>query len=218
MARTGYVQQLEALKSGVAEMGGMAREAVEKAMDAFVRLNLSRVEEVRSLDKSLYQKRLELEALCFDLLALQTPVAADLRMVGTCLDIVKHLDRHGRYAMDIAESAERLAQGRLKHYTKLTTIPEMHRLAHRMIEQAIGAFVHMDANMLPPIYEAEEKVDELYEELFRKVAATMMENPDRVLVGLRYIFVARYLERIADHAKDIADGVSYVATGQRVVH
>jgi phosphate transport system protein len=218
MARVEYAKQLESLRQGVAQMGDLARQAVDRAMEAFVHMNLKEVEEVRRLDKTLYAKRLEMESLCFELLALQTPVARDLRMVGTCLDIVKHLDRHGRYAMDIAESAERLAQGRLKHYTKLTTIPEMHRLAHQMIEQAIGAFVHMDANMLPPIYDAEEKVDELYEELFRKVAATMMENPDRVLVGLRYIFVARYLERIADHAKDIADGVSYVATGQRVVH
>jgi phosphate transport system protein len=212
--RVVFVQELEKLNAEVTEMGSLACKAIGKAVSAFVTGEESLKAEVKALDEEIYRCDSEIEKHCLDLIALHTPVAGDLRTVSTCLKIITDLNRIGRYARDIVDASHILEEQR--HFKRLISIPQMAGLAEGMAKDAVDSFVTRDAEKARGLFDRDDEVDGLYESIFREVLTYMMEDPKKVTMGIHYILVARYLERIADHACNIGERIVYMVNGERL--
>jgi len=215
-ARKAYHEDLKDLKNMVEEMGDLASQAISLAIDSLVNLDEELISQVEDIDSKMYAYDLAIEKKSLDLIALQAPVARDLRMIGTCLKIITDLDRIGRYSGDIAKVARRML-GK-QHLKKLVSIPHMAKMTIEMVDLAVDSFVEEDRNAIDEIYEKEDMVDALYDEIFREILTYMMEDSKAITLGTQYILVIRYLERIADHACNIAERVVYMTTGERIEH
>jgi phosphate transport system protein len=129
--------------------------------------------------------------------------------------VITDFDRIGRYARDIAEVT--IHAQAMAHFKPLVSIPHMAEMAERMVDLSVDAFLKRDTLLTKEVFELEDKVDSLYDEIFREVITYMMEDSKKIGLGINYTLVARYLERIADHACNISERVIYMVTGQRVV-
>ncbi|MDH7507876.1 MAG: phosphate signaling complex protein PhoU [Methanomassiliicoccales archaeon] len=214
MTRIVLSDELAKLNEEVAEMGKLAREAIDKAIRAIVNEEFALKDEVKKLDDAIYQWDLKIEKHCIDLIALHSPVASDLRIVSTSLKMITDLNRIGRYARDIAEVIDFLEGQR--YFKRLVSIPHMASLVIRMVDDAVESFIKRDADKALDLFERDDEVDALYESIFREVLTYMMEDPKKVPMGMRFILIARYLERIADHACNIGERVIYMISGERV--
>ena len=214
--RKTYQDELDELGERMAKMGSMAREAISLAAKSFEELDLSLVERVRELDAKTYKTFVKTEKKIVKIIALHTPVAGDLRYVTTSLKITTDFDRIVRYAKDIVEITERAEGSGLRHFKVLVSIPRISEMAVSMVDLAVESFLEGDLDKAERVFVLEDKVDSLYDEIFREVLTYMMENPANITMGMNYQFVARYLERIADHACNIAERTVYMKTGKRV--
>ncbi|MGM0404973.1 MAG: phosphate signaling complex protein PhoU [Thermoplasmatota archaeon] len=212
--RKSYHVELKELKKMVEEMGDLSSKAISKAIESLVDLDEEKVKQVHDLDNKIYAYDRAIEKKSLDLIALQAPVAKDLRMIGTSLKIITDLNRIGRYSQDITKVTERML-GK-KHMKKLVSIPHMADLTIEMVDMAVDSFVEENEDYQEEIYEKEEMVDALYDEIFREVLTYMMEDKETITMGTQYVLVIRYLERIADHACNIVDRVVYMETGERL--
>lgn len=200
----------------VEEMGDLSSRAISLAIDSMVDLDEEKIEEVEELDKKIYAYDRHIERKGLKLIALQAPVAKDLRVIGTCLKIITDLDRIGRYSGDIAKVSKRMLGN--EHMKKLVSIPHMAELTIDMVDLAVKSFMEEDETLMEEIYDKEESVDALYDEIFREVLTYMIEDSSKISMGTQYVLVIRYLERIADHACNIAERVVYMETGEMIEH
>jgi len=214
MARKAFEKELDELANEVANMAKLASQSITLAVKSFVDIDLETAKKVFEIDMQLYKMDLDIEKKCLDLIALQTPVARDLRTIGTCLKIITNLDRIGRYAKDISEATANIS-GKT-HFKKLVSIQMMANLTVNMVSNAVQSFIERDISLVKKIFSDEENVDALYEEIFREVLTYMIEDPKTISLGIQYILVARYLERIADHACSIGERVVYMVKGERL--
>ena len=205
---------LKKLNEDMTTLAELSELAIRKAIDSLARIDEGIAEEVFTLDQEIYALQEEIERTCVDLIALHAPVARDLRTVTTSLKITTDLDRIGRYAKDIAEGTVQFRGDTSKHFKKLVSIPHMAGLTIQMVDTATRAFVERDPESVRNIAEADDSVDALNDEIFREIVTYMMDGSMKVEVGARYILVARYLERIADHAVNIGERVVYMVTGE----
>jgi phosphate transport system protein len=213
--RKAYESELEELDKQVTVMALKAREAITLATKSFEKLDQSIADQVIQLDEEMYELNNDIEKRCLEIIALQSPVAKDLRTIGTYLKVITDFDRIGRYARDIAEVTHHsLAQA---HFKPLVSIPHIADLASQMVDLSVKAFLERDTEITKVVFEIEDKVDSLYDEIFREVITYMMEDSKKIGIGINYMLVARYLERIADHAVNIAERVVYMVTGERVI-
>ncbi len=213
MSRTRFVSELAALHDKLEEMAIHAKDAISLSIESLEDLDAKKARHVFAIDKELFALQLEVEQRCLDLIALQTPVARDLRRVGTAFKVVTDLDRIGRYATDIAEIT--LAFPADAHLKRLVSIPHMADLTVQMVEKAVKALVSEDLQLAEEMDDDDEAVDALYDEIFREIVTYMMDGNLKIATGANYILVARYLERIADHSVNIGERVIYLVTGKR---
>jgi phosphate transport system protein len=213
--RKAYMTELEELNNLVSVMAKKTSEAIELAVRSFEKLDMSMVEQVEKLDADMYELNIEIEKRCLEVIALQSPVAKDLRAIGTYLKVITDFDRIGRYAKDIAEVTVHSTQ--IAHFKPLVSIPHMAQMAEEMVDLSVKAFLEGDTRPTEEVFELEDKVDSLYDEIFREVITYMMEDSKKITAGINYMLVARYLERIGDHACNISERVIYMVTGERVV-
>jgi phosphate transport system protein len=213
--RKAYMTELEELNNLVSVMAKKTSEAIELAVRSFEKLDMSMVEQVEKLDADMYELNIEIEKRCLEVIALQSPVAKDLRAIGTYLKVITDFDRIGRYAKDIAEVTVHSTQ--IAHFKPLVSIPHMAQMAEEMVDLSVKAFLEGDTKPTEEVFELEDKVDSLYDEIFREVITYMMEDSKKITAGINYMLVARYLERIGDHACNISERVIYMVTGERVV-
>jgi phosphate transport system protein len=213
--RKAYEEELAELDNQVTVMAKKTREAIELAVTSFEKLDVSLVKKVEELDEELYILNNQIEKACLDVIALQSPVAKDLRTIGTYLKVITDFDRIGRYARDIAEVTAHTYN--MAHFKPLVSIPHMAEMAEHMVDLSVKAFLDTDTGPTKEVFEIEDKVDSLYDEIFREVITYMMEDSKKIGIGINYLLVARYLERIADHACNISERVIYMVTGQRVI-
>ncbi|HHY93027.1 MAG TPA: phosphate signaling complex protein PhoU, partial [Firmicutes bacterium] len=156
---------------------------------------------------------LDIENRCLRLLALQQPMASDLRVIGTALKIVTDLERMADHASDIAKVTIRLqGQPLIK---PLVDIPRMATIARQMTRQSLDAFVQRDVNMALAMIESDHEVDHLYSQIFRELLTYMMEDPRTIQQATYLLFVGMYLERIADHATNLGEWIIYMVTGEK---
>jgi phosphate transport system protein len=211
-----FVHEIDALKAQLLLMGGRAETIVQKSIESLRRRDPALAREVLADDRELDQQEIDIEARCVSLLALQQPLASDLRFVTAALKISNDLERVGDHAVNIAQSALRLsAEPQLK---PLVDIPRMTDLAAGMLREALDAFVERDAETARRLVRRDDEVDELNRQMFRELVSFMIEDPHTITRAMELILVARNLERVADLATNVAEEVVFIAEARIIKH
>lgn len=212
LTRSQFEEELEKLRNMLLAMGSEADRAVAEAMQALEERDLDAAEAVIELDDRIDTMDLQIEAESMRIIALQHPLARDLRLVGTALKIITDLERIGDHAVDIAKVARKFS--RTTQDKALADLPRMAAAVRQMLKTALDAFVRHDLTLVDKVVEADDEVDEQFHRIRDDLHAAMRSDPEVVVEGSYLLFVAHYLERIADHAVNIAERVHFVETGQ----
>ncbi len=207
-----FDEDITRLRGLIAEMGGLAEVAIGEAMDALVRHDVELAKEVVARDKHLDVKEMEVDKLAVRVIALRAPMADDLREVIAALKIAGMLERIGDYAKNIAKRVGEI-EGR-KRFEPLTLLPAMADIARSMVHDVMTAYAARDSEAAKDVVARDDKVDSFYNSIFRNLVSYMMENPGTISSAAQLLFVARNLERIGDHATNIAEMVHYAASGE----
>jgi phosphate transport system protein len=211
-----YEQQLRLLKDKLLLMSHQAEQMIADSIRALVDRRPSLAEEVIARDDTIDQLELEIDTLCYQILALEQPVASDLRFIATALKIVRDLERIGDTAVNIAERARELIQE--PELKKLVALPIMADAAQRILKESLDAFVNSDAELAEKVVVEDEEVDDMYEQIFRELLTYMMEDTRNISRALKLIFIAKHLERVGDHSANIAEMVVFMVRGQDIRH
>jgi len=211
-----YERELHDLGDKILFLGGTVEEMIARAMQALVERDSDLARRVIEMDRTVDSSELDVDHMSLNLLALRQPAASDLRFITTALKIVTDLERIGDLAVNIAERALELNQEPpLKPYID---IPHMAREVSDMVHRALDSFVKRDAAEARAVLSADDAVDALNVQLFRELLTYMIEEPKNVTRALRITFIAKYLERIGDHATNIAQMVIFMSEGRDVRH
>ena len=206
-----FDEDITHLRGLIAEMGGLAEVSIGEAMEALVKGNRELAEGVVARDRKIDSIEAEVDKLAVRIIALRAPMADDLREVIAALKIAGVVERIGDYAKNIAKSTGKI-QGR-RQFEPLTLIPAMAELASEMVHDVLTAYAARDAELAAEIVARDDKVDAFYESIFRNLVSHMMEKPATMSSAAQLLFVARNIERIGDHATNVAEMVYYAATG-----
>jgi len=212
MARPHFHEELEAIELEILGMGELAERAVARSVDALVRGDVAEADDVIAHDDDIDERYMDIEARALSLLALQTPVATDLRMISAIIHINLHLERIGDMAVNIAKIYRSVAE-LPTNSTILQQIREMDDVVRPMIRVALEAFSHRDLELCLRLPEMDDPVDRLNLGMYEEVAA-LAADPAALDWGLRMNMVARQLERVGDHAVDIGEQVGFLLTGE----
>ena len=211
-----YEMELQELKEKLLLLGGMVEEMIGSAMRSLLDRDPALARQVIDSDPKVDSAELAIDHLCLNLLALRQPAASDLRFIATALKIVTDLERIGDLAVNIAErSVELSEEPPLKPYID---IPRMATAASTMLREALDAFVRRDPQQARRVLGSDQAADNLNVQLFRELLTYMIEDPKSVSRAMRITFIAKYLERIADHSTNIAQMVIFLCEGRDVRH
>ncbi|HCC33868.1 MAG TPA: phosphate transport system regulatory protein PhoU, partial [Clostridiales bacterium] len=203
MPRSTFLADLQELENAMLKMGSLVEEAIARAIDSLVRQDNELARSVIQGDDRIDALQLEIEDRCLRLIALQQPLARDLRFIGTALKIVTDLERIADHAADIAQVALRLSG---EPYIKpLIDIPRMAELARGMLRDSLTAYVQEDVDLAYSMADRDSQVDSLYNQVFRELLVFMMEDPRTIPQATRLLMVAQYLERVADHVTNLGE-------------
>jgi phosphate transport system protein len=216
MERLHFETELQALRNQLLTMGGLVEERVHRAVHALVHRREEEAQRIIATDKEINDLQIDIDTRCLKLLATQTPLAVDLRLITSAMKINADLERVGDQAVNIAESVLVLIpQPPLK---PLIDIPRMAAIAEKMIRDALDAFVKKDAELARDVLRRDDEVDELKDQVFRELLTYMMADPGTIQRALSLILISRNLERIADHATNIAEDVIFITEAKDVRH
>ena len=211
-----YEEELNALHHNILEMGGLVEKQIVNAITALVQRDSELARQTIARDHAVNRMDVEIDDLCIRLLALHQPAARDLRLITTGLKITTDLERIGDMAENISERALELNQEpQLKPFID---IPQMADIAQRMLRQSLDAFVREDTELALKVCAEDDTIDALTDQLFRELLSYMAEDPQTVTRAARLLFVSKYLERIADHATNIAEMVIFMVKGKSIRH
>jgi len=211
-----FHEQLAQVKSRLLTMSGEAEGALELAVEALLERSAEKAAAVIRGDRQIDALEVEIEEQVVNLLALQQPMARDLRMLTSALKIANDLERVGDHAVNIAQSVERLARSR--PIAPEPEIVEMARLAREMLSDALEAFIRGDAAAGREVCRRDDKVDQLHRSVFRILLTFMMEDPHMISAGMELFLVSRNLERVADLATNIGEDVVFLVEGKSIKH
>ncbi|HET7469642.1 MAG TPA: phosphate signaling complex protein PhoU [Gemmatimonadales bacterium] len=211
-----FHDELSHVKVRLLTMSGEAEAALGLAVEALLERDEDKARRVIAGDRVIDSMEVEIEEQCINLLALQQPMARDLRMLTSALKIANDLERVGDHAVNIAQSAERLSQAR--PITPEPEIIEMARLARDMLSDALEAFIRGDAAAGREVCLRDDKVDALHRSVFRILLTHMMEDPHLIGAGMELFLVSRNLERVADLATNIGEDVVFLVEGKSIKH
>ena len=211
-----FEEQLGQLRTAVLEMGGLVEEQIGQAVRALIQRDEALARATIERDHTVNRFDVEIDDLSLKLLALRQPAARDLRLITTALKITTDLERIGDMATHIAERAiELAAEVPIKPYID---IPRMADVARDMLRRSLDAFVREDTELALSVCLADDTIDQLHEQLFRELLSYMVENPATVSRAMRLLFVSKYLERVGDHATNIAEMVIFMVKGRSIRH
>jgi len=211
-----FHDELSQAKVDLLTMSGEAEASLRAAVESLLHRDADKARQVIAGDRVIDDMELNIEEQCLNLLALHQPMAKDLRMLMAVIKIANDLERVGDHAVNIAQSAERLAQSR--PITPEPEIIEMARLARDMLADALEAFVRSDAVAARDVCRRDDKVDALNRSMFRILLTHMMEDPHSIGAGMELLLVSRNLERIADLATNIGEDVVFLVEGKTIKH
>ncbi len=211
---TAFEDELRELKSLISRMGGLAESALAASINALLKRDVDMARKVIDEDKRIDDLEREIETQAIEILARRQPVADDLREIVSTLKISSDLERIGDYAKNIAKRATVINQS--PPLKPISVIPEMTRIARKMINDVLDAFIERDAAKALAVWQHDEQIDELYNSLFRELLTYMMESPSAITPCTHLLFVAKNIERVGDHITNIAEIVHYVARGEMI--
>jgi phosphate transport system protein len=211
-----FQEELDHLREQILAMGGLAEDRVQAAVDALVSGDQDRLVLVLKGDEPINQLHLAIDALAFRLLALHQPMASDLRIIVAALKISSDLERIGDMAVNIAEAAHRYVS--LPPVKPLLDLPRMATIAQAMLRDALDAFVKRDIALARSVLERDDTLDALKTQIFRELLTYMLQDPATIEGSLDLILISRHLERIGDHATNIAEDVIFVVSARDVRH
>ncbi|MEQ1551348.1 phosphate signaling complex protein PhoU [Sphingorhabdus sp.] len=207
-----FDEDISKLRGLIAEMGGLAEVAIADAIDALVNRDEAKAKLVVASDAKLDALEAEVDQLAIRIIALRAPMADDLRDVIAALKISGVVERIGDYAKNIAKRVgDVTVKGSIE---PLTLIPAMADIAQGMVRDVLNAYAARDSHLAVEVIARDEKLDNFYNSLFRNLVSHMMENPATISTAAHLLFIARNLERIGDHATNVAEMVYYAATGR----
>jgi len=211
-----FHEELEALKQTLLAMGGLVEDQIRRVMRALIERDDALAQEVIERDQQVNAYDVEVDETCVSLLALHQPAAGDLRFITTAMKIVTDLERMGDQAVNIAQRVLELnREPQLKPYIDL---PRMAEKAQRMVKESLDAFVARDTELARRVCAEDAEVDALKEQIFRELLTFMMEDARTIPRAIRLILISRFLERLADHATNIAEMVIYLVDAKMVRH
>ena len=211
-----FQEELEELQARLLAMGGLAEDRVRQAIDGLVSRDVDRIDRVARGDQPINELHVEIDSRCFRLLALHQPMAVDLRAIVAAVKINVDLERVGDLAVNIAEAAGRYCSH--PPVKKLIDIPEMGDIAQAMLRDALDAFVRRDTVMAQHVLDEDDRLDGLKTQIFRELLTYMLQDPRTVEPALDLILISRHLERIGDHATNIAEDVIFMVSAVDVRH
>jgi len=211
-----FDDELKDLKAKLLRMGGMVEDQIQGALRALVERDTRLAREIIENDHQVNALDVEVDEDCLRLLALQQPTARDLRLITTAMKISTELERMSDLAENVCERAIELnEEPQLKPYID---IPRMANWALQMVREALDAFVMSDPALARKVTADDDFIDDLTQQLFRELLSFMIENPQTITRAIRITFIAKYLERIADHATNVAELVVYMVEGKIIRH
>ena len=211
-----FHEELAALKQTLLAMGGLVEDQIRRVMRALVERDDAQARDVIDRDREVNAYENEIDEKCVELLALHQPAAGDLRFLTTAMKIVTDLERIGDQAVNIAQRVLELNQEpQLKPYIDL---PRMAEKAQAMVKSSLDAFVARDTALARRVRAEDGAVDDLNHQIFRELLTFMMADPSTIPRAIRLILIARFLERVADHATNIAEMVVYMVESRMVRH
>ena len=211
-----FHEELGALKQTLLAMGGLVEDQIRRVMRALVERDDAQARDVMDRDREVNAYENEIDEKCVELLALHQPTAGDLRFITTAMKIVTDLERIGDQAVNIAQRALELnREPQLKPYIDL---PRMAERAQRMVKESLDAFVARDTALARQVCAEDADVDALKEQIFRELLTFMMEDARTIPRAIRLILISRFLERVADHATNIAEMVVDMVDSKMVRH
>jgi phosphate transport system protein len=214
-----FHEELDTLKQRLLDMSGKAEAMLALSIDALMTRDEGLAEAVLRADNEIDALEIEIENLAVSLLALQQPMARDLRFIVGTIKVSSDLERVGDHAVNIAEATQRLiAAGPLTLSGPMPALAQMAARARDMLGEAIRAFVRADGRLGRAICVMDDEVDEIHESVFRVLLTHMMENPTNITASLQLLLVSRNLERIGDLATNIAEDAVFLAEGKQIKH
>ncbi|MDE0394618.1 MAG: phosphate signaling complex protein PhoU [Gammaproteobacteria bacterium] len=211
-----FDQELDALRSLLLEMSGLAEDQVAGAHQAMLGGDTGRADEVIELDLRVDALELQIDKVAHELLALQQPMAGDLRLVTMTMRISNDLERVGDHAVNVAREVRR--SGALLSFARTPEVAEMARIGRRMLSDVLDSFVRSDAVKAREVIKADAQVDRLYNSVFRILLTHMLEDPRRIGPAMSLLLISRNLERIGDLATNIAEDVVFMVEGVDIRH
>lgn len=204
-------EQLDLLNKELLEMGALIEHAIESASQALIDQDIELAKKAIAFDKQVDRKERDIEALCLRLLLHQQPVASDLRQISAALKMITDMERIGDQAADISEIVIYLAGA--PYIKKLEHLPQMAQTAIRMVTGSIDAYVKKDLALSKKIIQMDDIIDDLFIVVKNELIERIHQNPDNGEQAVDLLMVAKYFERIGDHAENIAEWVEYSITG-----
>ena len=211
-----FQEELQVLQERLLEMGGLAEERVRAAIEGLGTRDPAVIARVLHGDEPINELHIEIDKRCFQLLALHQPMAVDLRAIVAAVKINTDLERVGDLAVNIAEAATRYALH--PPVKQLHDIPIMGQIAQAMLRDALDSFVRRDVVLAQQVLDEDDKLDELKSLIFRELLTYMLKNPATVEPAIDLILISRHLERIGDHATNIAEDVIFMVSARDVRH
>ena len=211
-----FQDDLDTLKQRLLSMGGLAEERVRESISGLMERDSAALDAVLRGDQPINDLHMELDDRCFKLLALHQPMAADLRVIVAAVKINTDLERVGDLAVNIAEAGKRY----LRHapVKPLIDIPRMGEIAQSMLRDALDAFVRRDIELAQHVLNEDDRLDSLKTQIFRELLTYMLQDPGTIEPSLDLILVSRHLERIGDHATNVAEDVIFLVSARDVRH
>jgi phosphate transport system protein len=211
-----FQEELEQLKARLLEMGGLAEEQVRLAVKGLVERDRDLLDRVLINDEPVNALHIEIDNRSFTLLALYQPMAVDLRAIVAAVKINTDLERVGDLAINIAEAARQYASH--APVKKLIDIPRMASIAQTMLRDALDAFVRRDTDLAQRVLNEDDTLDALKTQIFRELLTYMLQDPTTIEPSLELILISRHLERIGDHATNVAEDVIFMVSAKDVRH
>jgi phosphate transport system protein len=207
-----FDNELENLHLDLIKMGGLVEESIENTIIALVKQDIDLAREIFRNDDIIDELEKKIEKRCLNLIARQQPLAKDLRAISAALKIITDMERIADHSADIAEITIRMASQ--KYVKPLIDIPKMAEHAKQMVKNSIDAYVRQDTDLARKVCDSDDDVDELFQKIILELINIMKNNPQNIEQATDLMFIAKYLERMADHATNISEWVVYNVTGE----
>ena len=211
-----FIEELQRLKERLLEMGELATSRIDRAVSGLTSRDPVILGDVIQGDESINTLQIELDDRCFKLLALRQPMATDLRLIMSTTRITSDLERVGDLAVNVAEAAARYIQ--YPPVKPLIDLPKMSELAQQMLRDALSSFVSGEVSLASDVLKRDDALDDLKRQVFQDLLTYMLNNPDLVAPALDLVLISRHLERVGDHATNIAEDIIFLVEGRDVRH